>query len=67
MQRPWGRTVPGEAKEQQGVPYGWSRGNGIGKECGEGRWSGAAQSDLGAPGYMWLLAFTFTLIKIKSS
>lgn len=67
MQRPWGRTVPREAEEQQGVQYGWSRGNGIGKESGEGRWSRAAQSSLGASGFMWLLAFTFTLIKIKSS
>lgn len=33
------------------------------EEWGEGRWTRAALGDLGAIVLMWLLTFTFTLIK----
>lgn len=35
MQRPWGGTVPGEAKEQQGVPYAGAEGMGLGRSAGK--------------------------------
>lgn len=69
MQRPWGRTMPGEVESREEPSMAGAermRGDEV-RELEEGRWTRAVLGNLEANGLLWLLTFKFTLIKDQAA